>query len=199
MFLDGQELTTGFLLKVLALLIIAGAIFIYYLRDIKAQISPGERKGWRIFAGALVLLSIVFGFAVIGSPADQRARRYDSERVSDLQNIQWQIVNFWQQKEAIPESLVELEDPISGFSVPRDPKTGELYEYTKTGNLSFELCAVFDREVQTSNVILAQNSRAFPDSIGKGNESWQHEAGRTCFDRTIDPELYPVADPLRVR
>jgi len=26
---------------------------------------------------------------------------------------------------------------------------------------------------------------------GSTNESWDHQAGRTCFDRTIDPERYP--------
>ncbi|MEK7148063.1 MAG: DUF5671 domain-containing protein, partial [Patescibacteria group bacterium] len=98
MFLDGQELTTGFLLKVLALLVIAGGVFLYYLREIRNIISPKERNLWRIIALVVILGSIIAGFMVIGSPASQRARRYDNTRVSDLQNIQWQIVNYYQQK-----------------------------------------------------------------------------------------------------
>src|SRR3990167_6812470 len=35
MFLDGQDITTGFSLKVLTLLVIAGGVFLYYLREIK--------------------------------------------------------------------------------------------------------------------------------------------------------------------
>jgi hypothetical protein len=30
-------------------------------------------------------------------------------------------------------------------------------------------------------------SVAYP---GSSNESWDHEAGKTCFERTIDPEIY---------
>jgi hypothetical protein len=30
------------------------------------------------------------------------------------------------------------------------------------------------------------------------DENWQHEAGATCFTRTIDPERYPVFEkPLQ--
>lgn len=191
MFLDGQDLTTGFLLKVLALLLIAGSVFMYYLREIRNQISPSERNIWRIGAVILVLGSIILGFAVIGSPASQRERRYDTQRVSELQSIQWQIINYWQQKESIPESLEELNDPFSGFTVPVDPKTKTPYEYSKTGNLSFELCASFDKEGMANQYSEASVSMPMRDPYYRVNENWQHDAGRTCFDRTIDPEMYP--------
>src|SRR3989344_4156306 len=42
MFLDGQELAIGFVLKVLTLLIISGGIFAYYLREIRNVISSSE-------------------------------------------------------------------------------------------------------------------------------------------------------------
>ena len=86
MFLDGQELTTGFLLKVLTLIVVAGGVFFYYLRDIRNIITSGERNVWRIVALVVILGSIILGFMVIGSPASQREGRYDSQRGFYLQN-----------------------------------------------------------------------------------------------------------------
>ncbi len=196
MFLDGQELTLGFLLKVLALLVIAGGVFLYYLREIRNVITASERNIWRIVALVVILGSIIIGFSVIGSPSAQRERRYDSQRVSDLQNIQWQLVNYWQQKGTLPGTLEKLEDPLSGFRAPLDPQTEASYEYTLTGPLSFKLCATFDRlSTATNGSIEPMYYPAEP--MGKFPESWQHEAGLQCFDRTIDPELYPVISTLR--
>ena len=188
-FLDGQELTAAFLLKILSVLVVTGAIFGYYLDDLKNRLTNSRRNIWRVVAAILVLGSISAGFYVLGTPQSQRMLRYDSQKVSDLQNIQWQIVNYWQQKEILPVSLGELEDPISGFIIPIDPQTKKSYEYEKTGNLSFDLCADFNRLTQTINNSMARI--AYPEPMGKLGDSWQHEAGRKCFSRTIDPDLYP--------
>ncbi len=198
MFLDGQDLTTGFLLKVLTLIIVAGGIFLYYLREIRNLIMAGERNIWRIVAIVFILASIILGFMVIGSPVSQRERRYDSQRVSDLQNIQWQIVNYYQSKGSIPDNLSQIADPISGFTLPRDPKTSASYEYKLIGQSAkaFELCATFDRVSEG----LGSSSIAYPMPVDMGvkgvSENWQHEAGHECFSRSIDPQLYPVR-PVR--
>jgi hypothetical protein len=194
-FLDGEELTKGFLLKVLALFLVAGGIFLYYLREIRNSISHGERNIWRIVAAVFIVGSIILGFMVIGTPAEQRARRYDNQRVMDLQNIQWQVVNFWQQKGSMPATLDELRDPISGWIMPTDPKTKENYEYNKTANLSFELCAAFDGEGSGMYGYgmrpMMTVSMAEPAIVGKTPDNWAHQSGRQCFNRTIDPQLYP--------
>ena len=189
-FLDGQELTAAFLLKILSVLVVTGVIFGYYMDDLKDRLTGLRRNVWRVVAAALVVGSIVAGFSVLGTPASQRMLRYDSQKVSDLQNIQWQIVNYWQQKGILPASLAELQDPISTFITPVDPQTKKLYEYKKTGTLSFDLCADFNKPTQTIGGSMTRV--AYPESTGKFNENWQHEAGRKCFSRTIDPELYPV-------
>lgn len=183
-FLDGQELTTAFLLKVLSVLVVTGAIFGYYIDDLKGRLES-RRNVWRALAAVLVVGSIVLGFSVLGTPQTQREMRYDSQKVEDLNNIQYQIVNFWQQKRALPRVLADLEDPISGFIVPLDPQTGEPYRYEVTGNLSFNLCATFATETRDSLVPPIK-------AIGEGN--WAHGAGEECFERTIDPDLYkPVS------
>lgn len=196
-YLEGQELTAGFLLKVLVLFVIAGGVFMYYLREIRNAVSPKERNLWRMAAVVVILVSIISGFSVIGSPRAQRERRYDSQRVSDLQSIQWQIVNYWQQKEVLPGALDDVQDPLSGFNLPVDPATGNKYEYERIGNLSFNLCANFDQEsVETDGSIAPQPLYA-PEISMRVPEVWEHSEGRVCFERTIDPELYPPASVFR--
>lgn len=187
-FLDGQELTTAFLLKILSVFVVIGSIFGYYLDDLKDRLSGSRRNLWRIVAIVLVVGSIVAGFSVLGSPQSQRMLRYDSQKVSDLQSIQWQLVNYWQQKGTLPATLAQLEDPISGFMLPLDPQTKTPYEYKKTATMSFDLCAEFNKESAKDSM----SRIAYPEPVGKTAESWQHEAGLKCFSRTIDPELYPV-------
>jgi hypothetical protein len=199
MYLDGQELATGFILKVLTLLVIAGGVFFYYLREIRNTISPRERNIWRVVAAIILVGSIVLGFSVMGSPRDQRERRYDQQRVNDLQGLQWQVINYWQQKERLPQTIEDLKDPLSGNNLPIDPETQALYEYEKTGNLSFRLCANFYQPTPKYQMGADSMARPMygPEVSMRLPEVWNHEAGRQCFDRTIDPDLYPPYERVR--
>lgn len=192
-FLNG-EITIRFILKVLAVLLVAGGVFGGYGYVVRTT-KPKEKvtNSFLTVTTIVVLLSIVGGFVIVGSPVTARKIRFDSERVSDLQNIQWQIVNYWQNKNILPESLTDLEDPLLGFTVPTDPVTGEDYAYNLTGDLSFELCADF---ALSSDVVPGRTMDIIRPSIVKEGpyienaDSWQHEAGQTCFTRTIDPDFY---------
>lgn len=186
----GGELTTRFLLKVAVVLLVAGAAFLHFLADLRGYWSANAGRARLVGygAGAAVVAAIVSGFFIIGTPTEMRMLRYDSQKVSDLQNIQWQIVNFWQQKEALPETLVELEDPIGGFVLPKDPQGGA-YEYRIVkAPYTFELCAEFNTESEAG-----ASNEITPASVRKGieDENWLHKTGRHCFERTIDPERYP--------
>ncbi len=191
-FLSG-EITTRFILKVLAVLLVAGTVFMYYVKDLKTL--PEDRKVHKSYIIAVivvVLASIIWSFFVMGSPLTARAKQFDMRRVSDLESIQWQIVSSYQQREKIPATLAELEDPISSFYVPTDPRTGSAYEYEKKSDTSFILCATFEaesEEIRSRGVAYPTISAIDPGISGKG---WQHGVGRVCFDRTIDPERYPV-------
>jgi len=98
----------------------------------------------------------------------------------------------------LPETLADLEDPISGFTIPTDPDSDAPYEYNVKGDLTFELCAVFARAYEGDDLSV-RYVEPVPTN-GKGlNEAWKHDAGRFCFERTIDPELYPpYEDSVRV-
>ncbi len=186
-FLSG-ELTIQFFLKILVVLLVAGAVFGYYLWDLRRKNL--ESTVPRLLAVAVALVaagSILAGFFIIGTPAAQRDRRFDEQRVWDLQSLQSQIVNYWMQKQSLPKELGQLEDSISGFAVPLDPETKSAYEYKVAGPLSFELCADF----RTSSQLAGLAERIKPLSpYDAFPPNWSHAAGRACFSRTIDPELY---------
>lgn len=194
----GGDVTTRFILKVLVVLLTAGGIFLHILAELKGYWNrePKRASAVGISVGILLVVVIASGFLILGSPSQVRLSRFDDQKVSDLQNIQWQIVNYWQQKQRLPATTSDLSDSISGFVAPIDPQSGEQYLYESTGNLSFKLCATFNAESRANS---QTNVRAVPIPLkakgegGMGLEqfTWQHKAGQVCFDRTIDPELYP--------
>lgn len=190
----GGELTVKFVSKAVSVIVVAGLVLWYCLLEIRMR--PGAaakiRKEFLCGAPILVVAAIVYGFFVMGSPATIRKIRLDEQRVSELSSIQNQIVySYWTQKGVLPKSLQNLNDRISGFRMPVDPVTAKEYEYKVTGALVFELCADFDAASQNLN-----NLPAVPKSVPRegpyGPDNWVHGPGHICFERTIDPELYPV-------
>ena len=182
-FLGGEEMTAAFLLKVLAVLLVGGGAFWYYLKDLQGYWVSNEKTSKIIGIGVCiaVVAGVLGGFAVMGSPSTMREMRYDQERVYNLELIQSNIISFYQSKNRLPEDLNELTDPLSGFIVPSDPETNAPYTYQKTDALSFSLCAEFTHPSP-------ETSQAEYAYMG---DNWDHEAGGTCFSRTVDPERYP--------
>jgi hypothetical protein len=194
-YLNG-EISIRFFYKFLVILVVLGIIFAYYLLE-RLDKNAKVRSLLSYVGIVLVLAAIVGGFITVGSPTKQRNLRFDNQRTSDLQTIQWQIVNYWQQKEKLPATLAELKDPISGVIIPKDPETDVDYEYVAKGTNTFELCSTFALKSEDNKGRGefgygggVYRDMAYPSSIGDDN--WTHEAGKVCFDRTIDPEKYPV-------
>lgn len=187
----GGDLTTRFILKVAVVLLVASAVFMHFLADLWGYWTkaPAQARIVGIAAGTLVLASIVSGFFIIGSPQSVRLQRFDDQKVSDLQNIQWQVINYYQTKERLPATLEEVADPISNNVIPKDPQTGEPYVYRiTTPPYTFELCATFNAPSMRPQTT---TTRPIEPMMGGDYDSWTHEAGETCFIRTIDPERYP--------
>ena len=102
-YLQGEDLTTGFLLKVLTVFLVAGLGFMHFTADLRGywEREPARARMVNWAAGVLVLVTIIAGFFIIGTPQQMRVQKQDAIRLQDLQNIQWQIVNYWQQKESL--------------------------------------------------------------------------------------------------
>ncbi|EKD43852.1 MAG: hypothetical protein ACD_72C00097G0006 [uncultured bacterium] len=185
-FLSG-EITTRFFLKILVVLLVAGAVFGYYMWDLKrTEMTSKIPKYLGTILLVLAFGSVIGGFFVVGTPVTQRNRRFDEQRINNLQMIQGQITNYWTLKAVLPTSTNDLQDNISGFVVPKDPENNLAYGYKVVDQNSFELCATF----KTISSDLANPKYQMYSPYDVYNQNWNHKAERTCFSRKIDPELY---------
>jgi len=199
-FLSG-DLSSRFIWKVLAVLLVSGIVFGYYVYSLRRTITQANsfNKGFAGIVAAVIFGSIVGGFVIIGSPMNARLMRFDDKKINDLSMIQNQIVHFWQQKEGLPQNLTALNSELGGFLVPVDPQSNEPYDYTVTGPTSFRLCADFNLASDESNV-RTRYEYSMPYPMGdSGFYIWKHGEGNQCFDRTIDPEMFPPFKGLPVR
>ncbi|MEW6610952.1 MAG: DUF5671 domain-containing protein [Patescibacteria group bacterium] len=188
----GGELTPRFGLKILAVLLVATGLFWYYLWDLKRPVGALTKGMKTILRGMIMVIGavIVGGFFLVGSPQKQRLIRFDTQRVSDLQTIQNEVITYWQQKGSLPQTLEELNNDISGYRTPLDPETNVAYEYHLKDTLTFELCATFKTTGDEEDA--RRSTKPMPYGSTPQNWNWAHGIGRACFTRTIDPEIYRI-------
>ena len=194
-FLNGEALTTAFLLKVLVVFLVAAGVFMHFISDLRGywDVFPLRRRSVSIGVAVLALATIVAGFFIVGTPADARLARFDAQKVNDLQNIQSQVIGYYQAKQKLPGVLADLTRSLSYGPLPTDPQTEESYIYQPGEGLSFKLCATFNAESRTDQT--SPGTRAIvPTPVGEKSivlDNWKHGAGQVCFDRIIDPSFYP--------
>lgn len=168
----GGELTIRFVLKAATVGLIAGAVFGYYLQDLRAD-EPGRRPSG-VFPRRLltttaplaVVAAIVAGLVAFGSPGELRKARLDERRVEDLQKIVGAVDSYWSTRRALPPSLADLAREPGVGPIPNDPVTGAAYEYQLASEQMYTVCAVFDRASENSPT------------------GYWHNAGRHCFNRS---------------
>ena len=187
-FLDG-DLSARFGLKVLSVLVVVGIVFWFYKKDLAGSwwTDPAKSKKVGYVVSLIMLISVIGGFFIIGSPAEQRKIRNDEIRVNDLRSVQYNVLEYWQKTETLLVNLEDLNDPLSYYIEEKDPVTGELYEYKVIDELTFELCAEFETEINEQNNYL---DRPIYEKDLIGDENWRHSVGRDCFERRINPEMY---------
>lgn len=187
-FLNG-ELTSRFVLKALTVMVICGAIFMYYLGslhwDRNTDLTAAKSRSFKfgIGAAAVVVASFCIGFGVAGSPSEQRHIEADSRRVQDLRAIAWAL-HSWRERTALnqpplnqpssnvsgnqlPASLSELVGKGINSSQTFDPETKTPFEYHVKVGTVYELCGTFSGPAEAGQVPASQ--------------FWDHGKGRTCF------------------
>jgi len=173
------ELSVRFVLKVLWVLAVAGLTFTYYLLALRMDPARGgTRNLHRTFAwvaSGIVCVILVWGAVYVGSPLQERTRRIDQQRVSDLRAIQNEIMNIVYRglpydagqpvARPLPQTLEELQANATYMRIrTMDPETGELYRYTVLAPDRFELCATFTTAEDAVYDVF-----------------WNHPAGFHCF------------------
>jgi hypothetical protein len=126
--------------------------------------------------GVAVLLvagAIAGGLFVLGSPAEQRVRRLDTRRVTDLAQLRDAIDVHWTTHGRLPGAIEELRarQGPSLSTYDRDPVTGRPYEYRALTEETFELCGTFERASDDEGRVV------MPSGV-QGH--WPHPAGRHC-------------------
>jgi hypothetical protein len=119
-----------------------------------------------IGATTAVLVAVVAGLVVTGSPGTQRMLRQDERRVSDLRRLANSVSRHYDQTRNLPDTLDDLVDGQNLSQLPRDPATDEPYGYEALAATRFRLCAEFALEARTEIVA----------------DFWTHDAGPECFD-----------------
>ncbi len=86
-FLEG-EITIRFILKVLAVFLVVGSAFIYYLLDSRGYWLRREKASiqFGVAASIVVLIVLVQGFSHIATPAEVREEKLDQQEIEDLQD-----------------------------------------------------------------------------------------------------------------
>ncbi len=193
-FIDGQELTTGFLYKALALFVITLGVFIYYISDIRGKVGAMGQKVWLGASLLVIIISITWGFMVLGSPRDQQQIKYDEQKVNDLQTINSEIVSYFQEKGSIPGTLTDMTNSETYFTIPKDEQTGVPYEYVLIGQSAkaYQLCATFNKDSKTENGDGYSYAMGYQTGSGFGI----HPAGRYCFSEAIPVSDYPTTPKL---
>ncbi len=126
-----------------------------------------------VVATSVVVVSVIVGIIVIGSPSEGRFQQLDSGRIADLRGVMDATDLFWSRNERLPSSLAELaEDPRTSINTV-DPGSGQPYSYRILEEESYELCTTFDRQSDDPS---ARSTTDF----------WRHGPGRQCFEIEVD-------------
>ena len=180
-YLLNGELSTRFLLKVFAILVLSGLPFLYYFQVLRmdAEHYAGSTIHSRFLtiSGIITGLAVVYGIVLAGTPMQGRAERFDELRVTDLRAIHSEILNevYGQNRpypgspvtalpKPLPKTLQEIADNAVYQQIRTvDPETGESYEYSTKGS-AYDLCAQFSLATDRKYDIF-----------------WNHPAGRHCY------------------
>lgn len=128
-----------------------------------------------VVSSIVVIATIVWGVALVGSPLTIRMQRFDQQRLDDLQTIYREIQLLCHDpdikdklKRPLPETIDELAEAARNQRINvSDPETGQRYVYTIEGETTYELCATFALERDWDAAVF-----------------WNHPAGKHCF--TVD-------------
>ena len=140
-----------------------------------------EKQTQRVLLLSMALLLVVVvgvSFSVTGGPSYNRKRRFDEERLRNLQNIHYQIESYRRVLKSLPAAIEALEERRGGYYGYRiedkDPESGLPYRFERNAGGGYRLCATFSLPASREEV------REMTWS-GSGKQ-WAHPAGEHCFE-----------------
>ncbi len=134
-------------------------------------------------AALVVVGLVVAGLFAIGSPATARKYKADQERRNRVSQLHYILSSHVRSQGSLPPSLDDVDPEAfvrSGYSsdLRKDPETGEYFDYRRTADRRYEICADF---LTSSKDRRAEEYGSYPGDI-------EHKAGRNCYQRTISEQ-----------
>jgi hypothetical protein len=125
-----------------------------------------NRNSWAgIAATAAVVIVVILGFRVLGSPTTQRLVQSDVRTIRSLTELARQINQTWANSgKILPDNLEKFPK-----SVKQDPIGAKSFSYHPKSNNDYGLCATF----ATDNRDMQANSPS---------DRWIHPKGEYCFE-----------------
>jgi hypothetical protein len=125
-----------------------------------------------VASSLVVVVTVVWGAVLVGSPGTARLQRFDRQRLSDLRTIFREVQSLCydpdiknELKRPLPETLEQVAAQARSERINlTDPETGEQYAYRLKDATTYELCATFS---------LSRDSDV--------DVFWNHPPGRHCF------------------
>lgn len=148
----GGELGTAFAYKLLTTLVIATVLgaYNYYALSRDYDNKTSIPNVLAILSLIAVIASVVYSIKILGSPAEVRRAKFDEKRLTDLSNMQNEVLAFWQKNKILPTKMSDAQGDgfNSSFIVPVDPRTKEAYTYkvienSKMVKVTGKDCATF--------------------------------------------------------
>lgn len=137
--------------------------------------SQANDRLFALLATVLVVIGVLTGFWLLGSPNRQRQIRLDQQRLNDLFQI---ALYLHQQAEQslLRDKTVNLPTSLSANNRQTDPISNQPYQYRRLDNTKYQLCAEFATESDTDKL---------RDFSSTNQDFWQHPSGRHCFQLDV--------------
>jgi len=181
-FLSG-DLTSQFILKALAMLVIAGLVFSFYFYDIKRQAVTKKDRILKIFFWVTLTLTVaafVASWFFVESPRTARDRRLDQIVVNNIYSLESAVNSYYDRYKKLPENLEAIGAESDIYLDSRnliDPETKEAIVYEKIGEKDFQLCATFRYDSSSTD-----DRRTLTNYL---ENSRYHGAGYQCIKGTL--------------
>ncbi|MEK7562783.1 MAG: DUF5671 domain-containing protein [Patescibacteria group bacterium] len=174
------DITVRFLLKVVVVFLVAGGVFTYYFYALRKPVleQGNMHRAYALGSIVVVALTIVYGLFMAGSPATERDRRIDGQRLSDIRVIADATLSIvygndrWSKPipapvsslKPLPSSLEVIVRETVDQRVPSTDPEGIPYEYIVEDSTHFSVCTTFNYE-----------------DMEQYAPFWDHPAGSHCY------------------
>lgn len=144
---------------------------------------------------AVIIAVLIFAFNLTGSPFLARGVNLDKARESALGTFTSTINVYYQKNFSLPQSLRDAMKSYVGYysssgTFPKDPESGEDYDYKIISSTGYQLCAIFStdsEEIRSKNI---------GNSYPYGSGQYLHKKGYDCLAFEIPAGYIKVQYPV---